>query len=62
MIDAMAFLFALMILSWMLGLIFMIIGAFDDVGIFCALFVWICFSMPLTGLWAILWVILEVAG
>ena len=38
----------------------MIVGAFDEMGIAVALITWLMFSLPLTALWALVWVVLEV--
>ena len=56
------FIFWLMLGSWVFGALAMIVGAFDEMGIAVALITWLMFSLPLTTLWALIWVILEVFG
>ena len=62
MIDPITLLFWLMALSWLVGLVFAILGFADECGFAIALVVWLMFSLPLTTLWALIWVILEVFG
>ena len=62
MIDPITLLFWLMALSWLAGLVFAVLGFADECGFAIALVIWLLFSLPLTALWAIIWVILEVFG
>ena len=62
MIDPITLLFWLMALSWLVGLVFAILGFVDECGFVIALVIWLMFSLPLTTLWALVWVILEVFG
>ena len=62
MITPIDFIFWLMLGSWVFGALALISGAIDETGIAVALITWLMFSLPLTALWALVWVILEVFG
>ena len=64
MIDPITLFFWLAMLSWIVGLISIIVGFCDPYsdGIEFGIIIWIIGSLPLTGFWAILWVIVAVFG
>lgn len=64
MIDPITLFFYLAMLSWLIGLC-LIIGQFIDPYSDCMSFgiiMWLFVSLPLTGFWAFLWVIVNVFG
>jgi len=61
MIDPLTFIFGLMLASWLIGIVFIVLGIIADAveGFMIAAMVWMLFSIPLTVIWAILWVLVE---
>lgn len=64
MIDPITLFFWLAILSWIVGLISIIVGLCDPYndGIGFGIVIWTMGSLPITAFWAILWVIVAVFG
>ena len=69
MIDPVTLFFCLAMLSWLVGLISVIVGLCDPYSdgigygmIGYGIVIWVVGSLPLTAFWAILWVIITVFG